>query len=167
MLLDKPVIAAVAGHAVAGGLELACWCDLRVAEEDAVFGVFNRRWGIPLVDGGTVRLPRLIGMSRALDLILTGRGVDAREAFAMGLANQVVPHGQALRAAQALAADVARFPQLTLHGDRRSVYEQYGVELAEALAREYVIGGANLPDARAGAARFGAGRGRHGAFDDI
>src|SRR5205823_2340573 len=140
MSLDKPVIAAVAGHAVAGGLELACWCDLRVADETAVFGVYNRRWGIPLIDGGTVRLPRLVGLSRALDLILTGRDVNADEALAIGLANRLVPAGEALRTAQTLAAQLSRFPQTALRGDRRSVYEQHDLELSNALAREYQLG---------------------------
>ena len=158
MVLDKPVIAAVAGHAVAGGLELACWCDLRVVEETAVFGVFCRRWGVPLVDGGTVRLPRLIGMSRAMDLILTGREVDAREAFAIGLANRVVPHGTARAAAQSLATQLAHLPQGALRGDRRSVYQQDALSLADALSREYEIGTTSLGEARAGALRFAAGR---------
>ena len=158
MVLGKPVIAAVAGHAVAGGLELACWCDLRVVEETAVFGVFCRRWGVPLVDGGTVRLPRLIGMSRGMDLILTGREVDAREAFAIGLANRVVPPGTALAAAQSLATELAHFPQGALRGDRRSVYQQDALSLADALSREYEIGTTSLGEARAGAARFTAGR---------
>ena len=165
--LSKPVIAAVAGHAVAGGLELACWCDLRVAEEDAVFGVFCRRWGVPLIDGGTVRLPRLIGMSRALDMILTGRGVGAREAYEMGLANRVVPNGESLRAAQELALEIARFPQVTMRGDRQSTYEQAGLSLEDAMARELEIGGASLAQAREGASRFASGRGRHGDFEQI
>jgi enoyl-CoA hydratase len=166
MLLSKPVIAAVAGHAVAGGLELALWCDLRVMEETAVFGVFCRRFGVPLIDGGTVRLPRLIGASRALDLILTGRPVDAQEALAMGLANRVVPHGQALAAAQELAAQIAQFPQACLRNDRASVYEQHGLSLAEALANEFRRGQATLAsgEALAGAQRFARGAGRHGAF---
>jgi enoyl-CoA hydratase len=161
------VIAAVAGHAVAGGLELACWCDLRVAEEDAVFGVFCRRWGVPLIDGGTVRLPRLIGMSRALDMILTGRGVGAREAYEMGLANRVVPNGESLRAAQDLALEIARFPQVTMQGDRQSAYEQAGLSLEDAMARELEIGSASLVQAREGANRFASGRGRHGDFERI
>ena len=165
MSLSKPVIAAVSGHAVAGGLELACWCDLRVVEEDAVFGVFCRRWGVPLVDGGTVRLPLLIGRSRALDLILTGRPVDAREALAMGLANRVVPNGGARAAAEELAAQLARFPQEALRGDRCSVYESAGRDLPSALARELELGQSSLDQAREGAARFAAGEGRHGAFD--
>src|SRR5262245_7189275 len=132
MNLSKPVIAAVAGHAVAGGLELALWCDMRVAEQGAIFGVFCRRWGVPLIDGGTVRLPRLIGMSRAMDMILTGRPVGAAEALDMGLANRVVPRGASLEAAQELAADIARFPQVTMRGDRASAYAQQGLDLPEA-----------------------------------
>jgi enoyl-CoA hydratase len=167
MTLSKPVIAAVAGHAVAGGLELACWCDLRVVEEDAVFGVFCRRWGVPLIDGGTIRLPRLIGRSRALDLILTGRAVDAAEAYAIGLANRVVAPGESLSAARALAAEIARFPQMTMRNDRASVYAQEGVPLAEALDREFALGQASFAVARDGAQRFAAGQGRHGRFDEI
>ena len=168
MLLSKPVIAAVSGHAVAGGLELALWCDLRVVEEDAVLGVFCRRWGVPLIDGGTVRLPRLIGLSRALDLILTGRPVDAREAEAIGLANRVVATGTAREAAEALAADLARFPQLCLRADRLSAIESSGLELDAALAAEFARGlDVVAGDAVEGAARFAAGRGRHGAFDDL
>lgn len=165
MRLSKPVIAAVAGHAVAGGLELACWCDLRVVEEDAVFGVFCRRWGVPLIDGGTVRLPRLIGLSRAMDLILTGRPVDAQEALTMGLANRVVPTGHARAAAEALAHDLARFPQTTMRGDRLSALEQDGLDERDALAGEWAHGMRSLQaDAVAGAARFAAGEGRHGSF---
>ena len=167
MILSKPVIAAVSGHAVAGGLELACWCDLRVVEEDAVLGVFCRRFGVPLIDGGTVRLPRLIGLSRALDMILTGRPVGASEALAMGLANRIVPKGEALAAAQKLAAEIARFPQATMRGDRRSAYEQEGLELAVALANEFEIGARNLAAARDGAARFAEGLGRGGSFEAI
>ncbi|MCX7902710.1 MAG: crotonase/enoyl-CoA hydratase family protein [Burkholderiaceae bacterium] len=166
LLLTKPVIAAVAGHAVAGGMELALWCDLRVMEETAVFGIFCRRFGVPLIDGGTVRLPRLIGISRALDLILTGRPVDAQEALAIGLANRVVPHGQALAAAKELAAQIARFPQVCLRNDRLSVYEQAGLPLPEALANEFRRGQATLAagEALQGAQRFAAGDGKHGAF---
>jgi enoyl-CoA hydratase len=166
MALSKPVIAAVAGHAVAGGLELACWCDLRVVERDAVFGVFCRRWGVPLIDGGTVRLPRLIGLSRALDMILTGRAVDAAEAYAMGLANRVVPVGESLTAAQELAAEIARFPQATMRGDRASAHWQDGLSLADALDQEFALGQASLAVARDGALRFVAGHGRHGRFDE-
>jgi enoyl-CoA hydratase len=168
LLLGKPVIAAVEGYAVAGGLELTLWCDLRVASQTAKFGVFCRRWGVPLVDGGTVRLPRLIGHSRALDMILTGREVDAREAFEWGLANRLVPAGQALAEAQALAAALARFPQTCLRSDRLSSYEQWGVDIAEALKNE---GRRGLPaltqEARQGAARFAGGKGRSGNFADI
>jgi enoyl-CoA hydratase len=168
MLLSKPVIAAVSGHAVAGGLELALWCDLRVVEEDAVLGVFCRRWGVPLIDGGTVRLPRLIGLSRALDLILTGRPVDAREAEAIGLANRVVPTGTAREAAEALAADLARFPQLCLRADRLSAIGSTGLELDAALAAEFARAlDVVAREAVDGAAGFAAGRGRHGAFDDL
>jgi len=162
--LSKPVIAAVAGHAVAGGLELALWCDLRVADETAVFGVYCRRWGVPLIDGGTVRLPRLIGASRAMDLVLTGRAVDADEALRMGLANYVVPTGQALPAAQELAARLAAFPQTCLREDRLSLLEQEGLDEREALANEFRRGLTSLAaDALPGAARFAAGEGRHGA----
>jgi enoyl-CoA hydratase len=169
MVLSKPVIAAVAGHAVAGGLELALWCDMRVAEESAVFGVFCRRWGVPLIDGGTVRLPRLIGLSRALDLIMTGRPVDAREAFAMGLANRVVPNGQSRPEAERLANEIAKFPQLCMRNDRLSAYAQAGVPYDEAMAEEYRLGIEVLRsgESSAGAARFASGRGRGGKFDDI
>jgi enoyl-CoA hydratase len=164
-LLSKPVIAAIAGYAVAGGLELALWCDLRVAEEDAVLGVFNRRWGVPLIDGGTVRLPRLIGLGRALDLILTGRPVGAQEALAMGLVNRVVPRGQSRQAAEELAHELARFPQTCLRSDRQSAYDQCAPPLASALANEAQLGEAALQtDAVAGAQRFAAGAGRHGSF---
>src|SRR5213078_4134221 len=156
MRLGKPVIAAVAGHAVAGGLELALWCDLRVMEEDAVFGVFCRRWGIPLIDGGTVRLPALVGLGRALDLILTGRPVDAREALAIGLANRVVARGQARHEAEALAATIAAFPPHSVRSDRRSAHESLGARLPAALRREYLIGAAtfNTGESLAGARRF-------------
>jgi len=167
MTLSKPVIAAVAGHAVAGGLELACWCDLRVAEEDAVFGVFCRRWGVPLIDGGTVRLPRLVGHSHAMDMILTGRAVGAREAAAMGLANRVVPTGTSRRAAEDLAHELAAFPQVTLRGDRLSAIEQEGLPLDAAIARELEHGTRSLEQAVRGAGHFAAGAGRHGAFDDL
>ncbi|MBX3224702.1 MAG: crotonase/enoyl-CoA hydratase family protein [Labilithrix sp.] len=166
MLLSKPVIAAVSGHAVAGGLELALLCDLRVADETAIFGVFCRRFGVPLIDGGTVRLPRLIGLSRALDLILTGRPVGAAEALAMGLANRVVPAGEARAAAEALAAEIASFPQATMRGDRRSAYAGTGLALEDALTNEFAIGMESLAtgEAASGAAAFAAGKGRHGAF---
>jgi enoyl-CoA hydratase len=164
LLLSKPVIAAIAGHAVAGGLELALWCDLRVAEEDAVLGVFCRRWGVPLIDGGTVRLPRLIGLSRALDLILTGRAVRATEALAMGLVNRVVPPGRARAAAEELAAALAALPQTCLRADRLSAHEQHDLDLAAAIANELRHGKRALADgALEGAARFAAGAGRHGA----
>jgi len=163
--LSKPVIAAIEGHAVAGGLELALWCDLRVAAESAVFGVFCRRFGVPLIDGGTVRLPRLIGESRALDLILTGRAVGASEAFAIGLANRVVPDGEALAAALELARQIAAHPQLCLRNDRASLQAQRGLDERAALAREFGFGQATLASGEAvrGAARFAAGHGRHGA----
>jgi enoyl-CoA hydratase len=166
--LSKPVIAAVSGYAVAGGLELALWCDLRVVDETAVFGVFCRRWGVPLVDGGTVRLPRLIGGSRALDLILTGRPVDAEEAFAIGLANRKVPAGQALPAAQALAREIAAFPQQCLRNDRASALKQAGRSLREALMQEFALGlqTLNSGEAERGAARFMGGAGRHGRFGE-
>lgn len=162
LVLSKPVIAAVSGHAVAGGLELALWCDLRVADTTAVFGVFCRRWGVPLIDGGTVRLPRLIGQSRALDMILTGRPVDADEALAMGLANRVVPAGQARAAAEELAARLAEFPQSCLRSDRASALIQW--EAADPMATEFEHGRSVLAEAAGGAARFAAGAGRHGSF---
>ncbi|ORB85552.1 enoyl-CoA hydratase [Mycobacterium kansasii] len=163
MVLSKPVIAAVSGHAVAGGLELALWCDLRVAEEDAVFGVFCRRWGVPLIDGGTVRLPRLIGHSRAMDMILTGRPVRADEALAMGLANRVVPKGQARQAAEALAAELAALPQQCLRSDRLSALHQWGLPESAALDLEFASISRVAAEASTGAARFTAGAGRHGA----
>lgn len=163
MVLGKPVVAAVAGHAVAGGLELALWCDLRVVEESAVFGVFCRRWGVPLVDGGTVRLPRLIGESRAMDLVLTGRAVSAAEALAIGLANRVVPDGRARAAAEELAASIAASPQACLRGDRMSVLEQHGRPLGDALRNELRHGRTSAAaGAVAGAIRFAEGAGRHG-----
>ncbi|MGW7528950.1 crotonase/enoyl-CoA hydratase family protein [Streptomyces sp. NPDC054783] len=167
MRLSKPVIAAVAGHAVAGGLELALWCDLRVAEEDAVFGVYCRRWGVPLIDGGTVRLPRLIGTSRAMDMILTGRPVPAREAYEIGLANRVVPTGRARAEAEALAADMARFPQACLRSDRVSVLDQEGLDEEAALRSELRYGMGVLAHSAEGAARFASGSGRHGSFTDL
>ncbi len=167
LLLSKPVIAAISGHAVAGGLELALWCDLRVAEADAVLGVFCRRWGVPLIDGGTVRLPRLIGLSRALDLILTGRPVGAEEALQMGLVNRVVPKGQARAAAIELAQELARLPQVCLRNDRLSAYEQFDLSLDAALANEFKHGLTSLAaGAQAGAARFAGGAGRHGSFQE-
>ena len=165
--LSKPVIAAVAGHAVAGGLELALWCDLRVADETAIFGVYCRRWGVPLIDGGTVRLPRLIGQSHALDLILTGRPVAADEALRIGLANRVVPAGEVRAAAEALARDLSSFPQMCMNLDRASVYRQWDLPFDHALTAEFAHGiGAVQAEGQAGAARFAAGAGRGGRFDD-
>lgn len=164
MQISKPVIAAIAGHAVAGGLELAIWCDLRVAEEDAIFGIFCRRWGVPLVDGGTVRLPRLIGLSHALDMILTGRAVGAEEALRMGLANRVVPKGTSRRAAEELAAQIAAFPQACMRNDRRSAYAQEGKSLEDAMKYEYENGIQSIPDMVEGLSRYMAGAGRHGKF---
>ena len=167
MLLSKPVIAAVEGHAVAGGLELAMWCDLRVAARDAVFGVYCRRWGVPLIDGGTIRLSRALGHSHALDLILTGRGVSGEEARLMGLANRLVEPGEALSAAVALARELARFPQRCMRSDRLSSYRQWDLSLSDALAEETRMGlevirsGETLEGAR----RFAEGAGRHGSFD--
>jgi enoyl-CoA hydratase len=165
MRLSKPVIAAVAGHAVAGGLELALWCDLRVAEESAVFGVFCRRWGVPLMDGGTVRLPRLIGVSQAMDMILTGRPVDAREALAMGLATRVVGDGESRSSAEALARQLAQFPQTCMREDRLSLLEQEGLEESDAMSREFQHGLRSLAEVQSGLKRFRAGAGRHGSFD--
>ncbi|MBY8877895.1 crotonase/enoyl-CoA hydratase family protein [Actinacidiphila acidipaludis] len=164
MRLGKPVIAAISGHAVAGGLELALWCDLRVAEEDAVLGVFCRRWGVPLIDGGTVRLPRLIGAGRAMDLVLTGRPVGADEALAIGLVDRVVPVGEGRAAAELLAAEIAAFPQTCLRRDRLSLLEQEGRSERDALAVELAHGRISLTEATEGAARFAAGEGRHGSF---
>lgn len=168
MLLGKPVIAAVEGFAVAGGLELAIWCDLRVAAENAVFGVYCRRWGVPLVDGGTIRLPRLIGHSNALDMILTGRGVSGDEALRMGLANRLTPRGGALEAAIALAQQIASFPPRCMRSDRLSSYRQWDLSLTDALRDETRAGLAVIRsgETRAGAARFAEGAGRHGKFED-
>lgn len=168
MFLKKPVIAAVAGYAVAGGLELACFCDLRVVEQSAVFGVFCRRWGVPLIDGGTIRLPRLIGLSRAMDLILTGRPVASEEALAMGLANRVVADGESRETAEALAAQIARFPQDCMRNDRRSAYEQFAMDMAAALGNEFQHGmdSLNSPEFFAGLERYAKGKGRHGEFDE-
>ena len=167
LALSKPLIAAVGGYAVAGGLELALLADLRVVERNAVFGVFCRRWGVPLIDGGTVRLPRLIGMGRALDLILTGRAVHAEEAFEMGLANRIVENGEALRTAQTLAHEIAAFPQGCLLADRRSAYEQWDLPLAEALRREGARGvDIVFREGLAGAAKFVEGAGRRGSFEN-
>ena len=162
MLLSKPVFAAIAGHAVAGGLELALWCDLRVAEADAVLGVFCRRFGVPLIDGGTIRLPRLIGLSRALDLILTGRAVNADEALSFGLVNRVVPKGDARRAAEQLAQELCELPQAAMLGDRMSAYLQHDLDLDAALAKELELGSKALIEAAEGARRFNDGAGRHG-----
>jgi len=164
--LSKPVIAAIAGHAVAGGLELALWCDLRVVEETATLGVFCRRFGVPLIDGGTIRLPRLIGLSRALDLILTGRPVGAREALDFGLANRIVPEGQARAAAEALAHEIAAFPQTCLRNDRASAFSAFEGDIGRALAREFGLGLETLKggEAAAGAQAFAGGKGRGGSF---
>jgi enoyl-CoA hydratase len=166
MTLSKPVIAAVSGYAVAGGLELAIWCDLRVVERTARFGAFERRWGVPLIDGGTVRLPRLIGHSRALDMILTGREVSAEEALAMGLANRLAEPGQARDAAEALAAEMAAFPQICMRQDRASSHEQWGMRFDEAIANEFRRGERSLESGEflTGAKRFAKGAGRHGKF---
>jgi len=162
MVLSKPVIAAVSGYAVAGGLELALWCDLRVVESDAVFGVFCRRWGVPLIDGGTVRLPRLIGQSRAMDMILTGRAVGAEEALAIGLANRVVPTGQSRQAAEELAAELARFPQGCMRADRLSALHQWGHAEADAMDFEFGSLSEVAAESITGAQRFADGAGRHG-----
>ncbi|MDO9196544.1 crotonase/enoyl-CoA hydratase family protein [Rhodoferax sp.] len=164
LLLSKPVIAAVSGAAVAGGMELALWCDMRVMEADAYFGVFCRRFGVPLIDGGTVRLPRLVGMGHAMDLILTGRKVEAAEALQMGLCNRVVPAGQALEAALALAQQLASFPQKTMRADRMSAYTQWDLPLPQALHQEWERGKQCIDEGLQGAARFAAGGGRHGKF---
>lgn len=167
MLLSKPVIAAVAGYAVAGGLELALWCDLRVAERSAHFGVFCRRWGVPLIDGGTVRLPRIIGLGRALDMILTGRPVGAEEALRIGLADRVVEDGQSRSAAEALAEQIAGFPQLCMRSDRLSAFEQPGLSITDALGNEFRRGMEVIRsgETAAGAQRFASGAGRHGRFE--
>ena len=164
MVLSKPVIAAVEGYAVAGGLELALWCDLRIASESAVFGVFCRRWGVPLIDGGTVRLPRLIGGSRALDLVLTGRPVAAAEALEIGLANRVVPEGAARQAAEELARELAQFPQRCMREDRLSLLESLGLDHDAAMANEFDHGLRSLAEVQAGLERFRGGEGRHGEF---
>jgi len=162
LILDKPVIAAISGHAVAGGLELACWCDLRVAEETAVLGVFCRKWGVPLLDGGTVRLPRLIGLSRALDLILTGRPVPAREALEMGLVNRLVPEGRSREAASALAHEIAAFPPRCVRSDRQSAYAQMGMDWASAMRNEFSVGLGTIASGETseGVARFVEGAAR-------
>ena len=164
LLLSKPVIAAVSGAAVAGGMELALWCDMRVMEEDAYFGVYCRRFGVPLIDGGTVRLPRLIGMGHAMDLILTGRKVEAPEALQMGLCNRVVPRGSAREAAMLLAHQLAAFPQKTMLADRQSAYTQWDLPLAQALKQEWDRGSGCIADGLQGATRFAGGQGRHGKF---
>jgi enoyl-CoA hydratase/carnithine racemase len=167
-LLSKPVLAAIEGYAVAGGMELALWCDLRIVAESATFGIFCRRWGVPLIDGGTVRLPRIVGQGRALDLILTGRPVGAAEALAIGLANRVVPDGGARAEAERLAAEVARFPSLCMRTDRASAYAGWDGDLRRALQAEALAGAAPLAEgARDGAARFAGGRGRAGGFEEI
>ena len=166
--LDKPVIAAVAGPAVAGGFEIALWCDLRIMEASAYFGVYCRRWGVPLIDGGTVRLPRTVGRGRALDLILTGRKVTAEEALRLNLCEQVVPDGQSRQRAEALAREIARFPQACMRADRRSVYMQEGLSLRDAMSKEWNNGvPAFHAEGAAGAARFASGKGRHGNFGDL
>lgn len=169
MWLNKPVIAAVAGYAVAGGLELALWCDMRVMERDAIFGVFCRRWGVPLIDGGTVRLPRLIGLSNALDIILTGRPVGADEALRMGLANRVVEPGSSRTEAEKLARQIAAFPERCMRSDRKSAYEQMTLQFDEAMKNEFKLGMATIQSGETvdGAGRFTRGKGRHGNFDDI
>ncbi|NKB97322.1 MAG: crotonase/enoyl-CoA hydratase family protein [Pseudomonadales bacterium] len=169
MLLNKPVIAAVEGYAVAGGIELAAWCDLRVAAEDAVFGVFCRRWGVPLVDGGTIRLTRLLGTSHAMDLILTGRPVVGEEALRIGLANRLAPPGGALNAAIELAEQLCQFPQMCMRNDRLSAYEQWDKNIPDALVHETKLGREVIAsgETAAGAARFASGKGRHGDFSDL
>jgi enoyl-CoA hydratase len=168
LVLDKPVIAAVSGPAVAGGFEIALWCDLRVMEESAYFGVYCRRWGVPLIDGGTVRLPRIVGRGRALDLVLTGRKVEAEEALRINLCEHVVPDGESRQRAEALAHEIARFPQACMRADRRSVYRQEGLGLREAMRYEWENGiPALAAEGRAGAARFASGKGRGGNFSDI
>ena len=165
--LSKPVIAAVAGPAVAGGMELAIWADIRVMEESAFMGVYCRRWGIPLIDGGTVRLPRLVGEGRAMDLILTGRRVNADEALAIGLCEYLVPEGEARQRAEALAHDIARFPQSCMRADRRSVRAQHGLNLRDALRQEWYGSKTEVTKGVEGAARFASGKGRGGDFNDI
>jgi len=167
MVLSKPVIAAVAGYAVAGGLELALWCDLRVAERSAQFGVFCRRWGVPLIDGGTVRLPRIVGLGRALDMILTGRPVGAEEALRIGLADRVVDDGQSRTAAEGLAEQIAAFPELCMRSDRLSAYEQAGRSISDAIGNEFRRGMEVIRsgETAAGAQRFSGGAGRHGRFE--
>jgi len=166
--LDKPVIAAVAGPAVAGGFELALWCDVRVMEESAYFGVYCRRWGVPLIDGGTVRLPRIVGMGRAMEIILTGRKVSAAEALRIGACEHVVPEGKSREFAESMAHEIARFPQACMRADRRSAYAQQGLSLREAMRKEWYNGiPAFKAEGAAGAARFASGKGRHGDFGNI
>ena len=168
LVLDKPVIAAVAGPAVAGGFELALWCDLRVMEQSAYFGVYCRRWGVPLIDGGTVRLPRIVGMGRALEIILTGRKVPAEEALRINACEHVVPDGKSREFAEAMAHEIARFPQACMRADRRSAYAQQGLSLREAMRKEWYNGiPAFKAEGAAGAGRFASGKGRHGNFGDI
>jgi len=168
MVLTKPVIAAVAGYAVAGGLELACFCDMRIMEKSAVFGVFCRRWGVPLIDGGTIRLPRLIGLSRAMDLILTGRPIGSDEALSMGLANRIVEDGTARQEAEDLARQLVKFPQVCIRNDRLSAYEQFSLETPDAFINEFRHGMKTLEsnETLTGARRFTEGKGRHGSFED-
>ncbi|MBT8220154.1 MAG: crotonase/enoyl-CoA hydratase family protein [Bacteroidia bacterium] len=169
MLLSKPVIAAVAGYAVAGGLELACWCDLRVVEASAMMGVFCRRWGVPLIDGGTVRLPRLIGQSRAMDMILTGREIGAEEALQWGLANRIVPDGEAVNEAIRLAESLTHFPQTCMRNDRLSAYQQWDLDMENAIRNEFELGIKTIQSNETfeGASRFASGKGRHGDFENI
>ena len=166
LLTQKPVLAAVAGYAVAGGLELACWCDLRIVEQSAVLGVFCRRWGVPLIDGGTVRLPKIIGLGRALDLILTGRPVDAEEALHIGLATRVVPDGTAVAAAVALGHELAAFPQIAMRADRPSAYRAFDGPVESALQSEFTRGLTAIEEGLSGATRFANGAGRHGSFEE-
>ncbi|WML57103.1 crotonase/enoyl-CoA hydratase family protein [Neobacillus sp. PS2-9] len=168
MNLSKPVIAAVSGHAVAGGLELAIWCDLRIVERDAIFGVFCRRFGVPLIDGGTQRLPRLIGMSRALDMILTGRPVGAEEALSMGLANRIVEVGTVKEEAEKLAAQIAQYPQLCMKNDRKAVYEGFDLDFEKAMQLEFTLGMIVVQsgESKNGAKRFAQGHGKHGIFNN-
>ena len=166
--LSKPVIAAVAGYAVAGGLELALWCDLRIVEKNAIFGVFNRRFGVPLIDGGTVRLPRLIGLSRAMDMILTGRPINAEEAFLWGLANRIVEDGQSRQEAEKLAREIAAFPETCMRNDRLSAYEQFGLNIEDAMVKEFEYGLKTLESGEylEGSKTFTQGKGKHGYFDN-
>ncbi len=166
LMLSKPVIGAIEGHAVAGGLELALWCDLRVADSKSVFGVFSRRWGVPLLDGGTVRLPRMVGMAHAMDMLLTGRPVGGEEAHRIGLATRLVKDGDVLAEAEKLAADIARFPQTAVRYDRASAYAQWGLDLDSAIMAEFNAG-KSAPEAESGAGRFVKGAGRHGDFSNI